>query len=54
MPAWHYVGMAHLMSNDPKQAAESWAHILKVNPAYAKEHALDRRIKVAQRMASGR
>lgn len=53
MPAWHYNGMAHLMSNDPKQAAESWMYILKNDPEYAKANALDRRIQVAQRMAAG-
>ncbi len=53
MPAWHYNGMAHLMSNDPKRAAESWMHIMKTNPEYAKANALDRRIQVAQRMAAG-
>jgi len=54
MPAWHYNGMAHMMGNDPRQAAESWEHILKVDPAYAKKFSLDRRAKVARRMASGR
>jgi len=54
MPAWHYNGMAHMMSNDPKQAAESWEHILEVDPAYAQQFSLDRRAQVARRMAQGR
>jgi cytochrome c-type biogenesis protein CcmH/NrfG len=54
MPAWHYNGMAHMMSNDPKQAAESWEHILKVQPDYAKQFSLDRRAAVARKMAAGR
>ena len=54
MPAWHYNGMAHLMTQDYKRAAESWEYILKNDPAYAQEHALDRRVEVAKRMAKGR
>lgn len=54
MPAWHYNGMAHMMSGDGAQAAESWEHILKTDPAYAQKFSLDRRIQVARMQARGR
>lgn len=54
MPAWHYNGMAHMMSGDPRQAAESWEHIMKADPAYAQKFSLDRRAAVARRAARGR
>jgi tetratricopeptide (TPR) repeat protein len=54
MPGWHYNGMAHMMGGDPKQAAESWEHIMKADPAYAQQFSLDRRAQVARRMAAGR
>lgn len=51
MPAWHYNGMAHMMSGDGRQAAESWEHIMKTDPAYAQQYSLDKRAEVARRMA---
>lgn len=51
MPAWHYNGMAHMMSGDGRQAAESWEHIMKTDPAYAQRYSLDKRAEVARRMA---
>lgn len=54
MPAWHYNGMAHMMSNDPAQAAESWEHIVKTDPAYAQQFNLERRLMVARQAAKGR
>lgn len=54
MPAWHYNGMAHMMSGDPKQAAASWQRILDEDPSYAQQFSLDKRIDVARRMAGGR
>lgn len=51
MPAWHYNGMAHMMSGDGRQAAESWEHIMKTDPAYAQQFSLDKRAEVARRMA---
>lgn len=54
MPAWHYNGMAHMMSGDPAQAAKSWEEILERDPAYAERFSLERRIQVARRMAAGR
>lgn len=54
MPAWHYNGMAHMMSGDPRQAAESWEHIMQADPAYAQKFSLDRRAAVARRAARGR
>lgn len=51
MPAWHYNGMAHMMSGDGRQAAESWEHIMKADPAYAQQYSLDKRAEVARRMA---
>ena len=53
MPAWHYYGMAHLMNNDPGQAAKSWEHIQKTNPDYFTKHNLARRVQIAKRMAQG-
>jgi tetratricopeptide (TPR) repeat protein len=51
MPAWHYNGMAHMMSGSPKEAVKSWERILEKDPAYAQRFQLDRRIEVARRMA---
>jgi tetratricopeptide (TPR) repeat protein len=53
MPAWHYLGMAHMMSGDPAQAVQAWQKILDKDPAYAAKFHLDQRIEVAKRM-SGR
>jgi tetratricopeptide (TPR) repeat protein len=50
MPAWHYNGMAHMMSGDPKQAAESWEHIKEADPDYFAKYGLDRRVEVARCM----
>jgi tetratricopeptide (TPR) repeat protein len=50
MPAWHYNGMAHMMSGSPKEAVKSWETILEKDPAYAKQYKLDQRIEVARRM----
>lgn len=52
-PAWHYLGMAHLMNRDPKQAAQAWETLMKKDPAYAKANSLDRRLQVAKRMSGG-
>lgn len=51
MPAWHYLGMAHMMSNDPAQAVQSWQKILDKDPEYARRFKLDQRIEVAKRMS---
>ena len=51
MPAWHYLGMAQMMSGDPEQAVKAWQKILDKDPAYAKQFKLDQRIEVAKRMA---
>lgn len=51
MPAWHYLGMAHMMSNDPAQAVQSWQKILDKDPEYARRYRLDQRIEVAKRMS---
>ncbi len=51
MPAWHYLGMAHMMSGDPEQAASAWQKIVDKDPAYAQKFHLDQRIEVAKRMA---
>ena len=51
MPAWHYGGMAHLMNNDPKSAAESWAHIQMKNPEYFITNGLAGRLEKAREMA---
>jgi tetratricopeptide (TPR) repeat protein len=53
MPAWHYRGMAFMMGGQAKGAVESWEHILKTDPAYAKQFSLDKRIEVARRMGGG-
>jgi len=54
MPAWHYNGMAHMMSGDPTQAVESWQTIRERDPAYFEANNLGQRIEVAKRMAQGR
>ncbi|MBL4818134.1 MAG: tetratricopeptide repeat protein [Deltaproteobacteria bacterium] len=50
VPAWHYQGMAFIMSGEPKQAVESWKEVLKRDPAYAKKFKLDQRIKIAENL----
>lgn len=54
MPAWHYMGMAHMMGGDPGQAAKTWEHIQQKDPAYFNQANLARRVEVAKRMAQGR
>jgi Flp pilus assembly protein TadD len=54
MPAWHYNGMAHMMSGDPAQAVKSWEHIQKADPGYFAANDLGRRVEVARRMQAGR
>ena len=51
MPAWHYLGMAHMMSGSPEQAVKAWEKIVAKDPGYAKQFHLDQRIEVAKRMA---
>ena len=51
MPAWHYNGMAHMMSGSPAQAVQSWEKIVEMNPDYARQFKLDQRIEVAKRMS---
>ena len=50
MPAYHYRGMAHMLSSDPKGAVANWEHIVKTDPAYAAKFKLDQRLQVAKRM----
>lgn len=52
MPAWHYNGMAHMMSGSPAQAVTSWEKIKQKDPAYFAEFNLDKRIEVAKRMSN--
>jgi tetratricopeptide (TPR) repeat protein len=48
LPAWHYQGMAHIMSGNPKAAVQSWQEVLRKDPVYAKKFKLDERIRVAE------
>ena len=50
MPAWHYNGMAHMLSGSPAQAVSSWEKIKAKDPAYLARFNLDKRIDVAKRM----
>ncbi len=54
VPAWHYMGMAHLMSGDPGQAASSWEQVQKLDAKYFADNNLARRVQVAKKMAQGR
>ncbi len=51
MPAWHYNGMAHMMSGSPAEAVTSWEKIVEKDPAYANRFQLEQRIAAAKRMA---
>ena len=51
MPAWHYNGMAHMLSGSPAQAVSSWEKIKGKDPAYFERFNLDKRIEIARRMA---
>ncbi len=51
MPAWHYNGMAHMLSGSPAQAVSSWEKIKAKDPAYFARFNLDKRIEVARRMS---
>ncbi|MDP2342253.1 MAG: tetratricopeptide repeat protein [Deltaproteobacteria bacterium] len=51
MPAWHYNGMAHMLSGSPAQAVSSWEKIKTKDPAYFARFNLDKRIEIAKRMA---
>ncbi len=50
VPAWHYQGMAHIMSGNPKAAVQSWQEVLRKDPVYAKKFKLDERIRVAENL----
>lgn len=50
VPAWHYKGMAHMLSGDPRQAIVCWERVMELNPAYGAEHRLTDRIAVAKGM----
>lgn len=50
MPAWHYQGMAFIMSGNPQEAILSWREVLRRDPKYAKKFKLDKRIQVAERL----
>jgi tetratricopeptide (TPR) repeat protein len=50
-PAWHYLGMAHMMNQDPKRAAQTWRDLIQMDGAYAAEHRLEMRAQMAERMA---
>ncbi|MEW5853213.1 MAG: tetratricopeptide repeat protein [Myxococcota bacterium] len=50
-PAWHYLGMAHMMGGDPKRAAQTWRELMEFDPGYASQHRLDQRAQMAERMA---
>lgn len=52
-PAWHYLGMAHMMNNDPARAAQTWRDLMAMDPAYAQANRLDTRAAMAERMARG-
>jgi tetratricopeptide (TPR) repeat protein len=54
MPAWHYNGMALMMSGSPEQAVQSWEKIVEKDPAYARQFKLEQRIDVAKRMSQQR
>jgi tetratricopeptide (TPR) repeat protein len=51
IPAWHYNGMALMMSGAPAEAVKSWEKILEKDPAYATKFNLQKRIDVAKKMA---
>ena len=51
MPAWHYNGMAHMLSGSPAQAVSSWEKIKAKDPAYFAKFNLDKRIEIAKRMS---
>jgi len=50
-PAWHYLGMAHMMNNDAKRAAQTWKDLMEMDPAYAQQFRIPQRLQVAERMA---
>lgn len=52
-PAWHYLGMAHMLNNDPTRAAQTWNDLIQMDPAYADQHKLRQRAAMAARMAQG-
>ena len=54
MPAWHYNGMAHMMSGSPGEAVKSWTKIQDKDPSYFAKFNLQQRVDVARRMAQGR
>ncbi len=52
--AWLYLGMAHMMTGDPAQAAQSWAKVREFDPQLFAEKRLGMRMRAAQQMAGGR
>jgi tetratricopeptide (TPR) repeat protein len=49
-PAFHYQGMAFMMTGKIKEAIASWQECSRLNQAYASHHRLSQRISVAESM----
>jgi predicted Zn-dependent protease len=49
-PAWHYLGMAQMLGNNPAAAAKAWRQVVAKDPAYAAQHRLGDRAAVAEKM----
>lgn len=50
VPAWHYQGMAFIMSGQPQKAVFSWKQVFQKDPKYARKFKLDQRIAVAEKL----
>ena len=50
VPAWHYQGMAYMMSANPQKAVESWKRVIQLDPQYGAKFNLQDRISVATGM----
>jgi len=48
--AYHYQGMAFMMSGNPKGAVESWQKVLEIDPKYGERFNLKGRIAIAENL----
>jgi cytochrome c-type biogenesis protein CcmH/NrfG len=49
-PAWHYLGMAHMLAGDGKKAAQAWRDLISMDPEYAARNRLEQRAAMAENM----
>lgn len=52
VPVRHYLGMAYMMQNRPRDAAAQWQKVMELDAAYASQYTLEQRVKAAKAIAA--